>query len=262
MLPFTHAFSPGNSYPMSKHTGETQVEPGHRPRQRPGRSGRPAPAGVRPRPGRTVTGADDWQRTLNHAVEALRDPGWGVIDGFLPDSLWRGLAQLARDGFERGDFHPAGIGEGAAVTTGVRGDAIRWLYPQAAQGAERAFWERIEQLRLAINRNLWLGLMEYECHYARYPEGAFYQRHLDRLRDRPERTVTLITYLNEGWTEADGGALRIFPQGSEPVEIPPLGGRAVIFLSEELEHEVLPARRPRLALTGWFRRRAYQGRLV
>jgi len=25
---------------------------------------------------RAVTGADDWQRTLNHAVEALRDPGW------------------------------------------------------------------------------------------------------------------------------------------------------------------------------------------
>ncbi len=247
---------------MNRHPGGREAEPGHPSRRRHGREARPSPTGVRPRPGRAVTGADDWQWTLDRAVAALRDPGWGVIDGFLPDTLWRKLAEQAREGFERGEFHPAGIGEGAEVTTDVRGDAIRWLHPQEARGAERAFWARIEQLRLAINRNLWLGLMEYECHYARYPAGAFYRRHLDRLRDRPERTVTLITYLNEAWTEADGGALRIFPEGSEPVEILPLGGRAVIFLSEALEHEVLPARRPRLALTGWYRRRAYRGRLV
>jgi SM-20-related protein len=29
----------------------------------------------------------------------------------------------------------------------------------------------------------------------------------------------------------------------------------VVFLSERREHEVLPTRRSRLSLTGWFRRR-------
>jgi len=29
----------------------------------------------------------------------------------------------------------------------------------------------------------------------------------------------------------------------------------VCFLSERFEHEVLPAKRERVALTGWFRRR-------
>jgi len=35
----------------------------------------------------------------------------------------------------------------------------------------------------------------------------------------------------------------------------PEAGTFVAFLAERFPHEVLPARRPRLALTGWFRRR-------
>ncbi|MCB0627245.1 MAG: 2OG-Fe(II) oxygenase, partial [Saprospiraceae bacterium] len=36
-------------------------------------------------------------------------------------------------------------------------------------------------------------------------------------------------------------------------EILPVGGRLVLFRSELLEHEVLPARRERYSLTGWLR---------
>ena len=61
--------------------------------------------------------------------------------------------------------------------------------------------------------------------------------------------------LDPGHNEADGGALRLhLPDGA--VDVPPRGGTLVLFLSAEIEHEVLPTTRERLSIAGWFRRRA------
>ena len=65
-------------------------------------------------------------------------------------------------------------------------------------------------------------------------------------------------YLNDDWRAEEGGALRLYTQGqARPscLEFPPRGGRLMVFLSERFEHEVLPAKRERLSITGWFRRR-------
>jgi SM-20-related protein len=91
-----------------------------------------------------------------------------------------------------------------------------------------------------------------------YPPGSFYRRHLDQFRGVGERTVTTILYLNQDWIQPDGGQLRIY---TDPVdqrryeEVLPLGGRLVTFLSARFLHEVLPARRDRLSITGWFKKR-------
>ena len=116
--------------------------------------------------------------------------------------------------------------------------------------------QRLEGLRVAINRSLFLGLFDLEMHFAVYPPGAGYQRHLDRFRDDDRRSVTVILYLNEHWTREDGGLLRFWPEPeSAPLDIVPCGGTLVSFLSDRFWHEVLPARRERMSLTGWFRRR-------
>ncbi len=96
-----------------------------------------------------------------------------------------------------------------------------------------------------------------ELHYAVYPPGAGYQRHLDRFRDDDRRTLTVILYLNPpDWSEEDGGQLLFWPNpDGAPHVIQPLGGALVTFLSERFWHEVTPARRERISLTGWFRRR-------
>lgn len=39
-------------------------------------------------------------------------------------------------------------------------------------------------------------------------------------------------------------------------DVLPTGGCLVVFMSGEVPHEVMPATRDRLSLTGWFRRRA------
>jgi SM-20-related protein len=103
-----------------------------------------------------------------------------------------------------------------------------------------------------------LGLFELEAHLAVYPPGSFYRRHLDQFPGVGERTVTTILYLNQDWIQPGGGQLRLY---TGPVdqrryeEVLPLGGRLVTFLSARFLHEVLPARRDRLSITGWFKKR-------
>jgi SM-20-related protein len=113
-------------------------------------------------------------------------------------------------------------------------------------------------LRLALNRELQLGLFEYECHFARYAPGAFYRKHVDRFSRDSRRRLSSILYLNPAWAAADGGALRLYMERtpeSARVDIAPAGGTLVLFLSERFPHEVLPATRERLSLTGWFKTR-------
>ena len=61
------------------------------------------------------------------------------------------------------------------------------------------------------------------------------------------------------WRAEDGGQLRLYLDESRDEEfhdVMPEGGTLVCFLSDGFWHEVLPATRARLSLTGWFRRRA------
>jgi SM-20-related protein len=117
----------------------------------------------------------------------------------------------------------------------------------------------LERLRRVMNESLLLGLFELEGHFAVYPPGAFYRRHLDRFSDDDARVLTCILYLNDGWVADDGGQLRIYLDTGEPpshLDVLPCGGTFVSFLSADFPHEVLPARRERMAITGWLRRRA------
>ena len=70
------------------------------------------------------------------------------------------------------------------------------------------------------------------------------------------RGSQVIYYLNANWQPEHGGELVIWPsEGAVPVRVPPLADRLLLFVSS-LEHEVLPAWRPRYALTTWmFNRR-------
>jgi SM-20-related protein len=194
-------------------------------------------------------------------VQALAEVGWSVTDDFLPPHLVETLRREAMDLRHGGGFHRAGVGRGGAlqVRADVRGDEIFWLDPGRCSPAQLDYLGRIEALRQAINQALYLGLFELEAHLAVYPPGAFYQRHLDHFRGVEARTVSCICYLNDVWCEADGGQLRLYADPMDPqvgTDIWPLGGRLVTFLSGDLAHEVLPARRERVSLTGWLKRRS------
>ena len=189
-------------------------------------------------------------------VARLVERGWASGDRFLPGDELRALAREAREAWTSGRFRVAGIGHdhGHQVRPDIRGDHILWVDDGWQSRAMTAYREAVEALRQALNRELSLGLESFEIQFARYADGAHYDRHIDRFSDRTLRTISCILYLNPSWPPDHGGQLRLhLPDGSRDVE--PHLGTWVIFRSELIEHEVLPAVAERYSLTGWFRRR-------
>lgn len=192
---------------------------------------------------------------LNTTIaDALAGVGWIVIPNFLSKEELQHLQQLASQ--RRDTFVAAGVGREAAhqVRQDIRGDAVLWIENDDAEMSEAN--QRMADLQTCLNRELFLGLAELEWHFARYPVGSFYQRHLDQHRNQDTRVVTVVQYLNDNWTEVDGGQLRIYLDDENHIDVTPHGGTLVVFLSNRFEHEVLPAQRERLSLTGWYRRRS------
>jgi SM-20-related protein len=181
-----------------------------------------------------------------------------IIPGFMPAPIVAALATEARRRDAAGEFRAARIGRGKdrIERSDIRGDRTLWLDEQAPAPAEIALWHTLETLRVAINESAYLGLFAFEGHYALYPPGALYRRHRDRFRDDDARVLSCVIYLNDAWTAADGGALRLHVSAGDVRDILPVGGTLVCFLADRYEHEVLPATRVRLAITGWFRRRS------
>jgi len=134
-----------------------------------------------------------------------------------------------------------------------------WLRPDEFSTEQEAYLAKLELLRLALNQRFFLGLFSFEGHFAIYPEGAFYKPHLDRHDGTKDRVVTVVLYLNENWQPGDGGELKLWTSADgvkgafELVE--PRMGTLVCFLAGEFWHEVLPANKTRMSITGWFRQR-------
>ena len=193
---------------------------------------------------------------LLRIVDDLAERGWSQQNLFLPDALTRSLAAECRRRASEGELAPAGVGRGPSsqIREGVRGDRIQWLEPGQAAACDR-YLALMDSLREALNRGLFLGLEDFESHFALYPPGAFYLKHVDRFRDDDRRTVSAVLYLNEDWASEQGGQLRMYLDDEVEHDVVPSGGCLVVFLSGNVPHEVLPATRERLSLTGWFRRR-------
>jgi SM-20-related protein len=191
---------------------------------------------------------------LDRAADSLVDRGWWRGAGAISDAWVASLGADLADLVEQDRLHRAGIGRDRdfQVDGTVRRDWIYWMHPR--RPAQAAFLEACEDLRVELNRRLFLGLFEFEAHLALYPPGGFYKRHFDSFRGAASRTVSLVAYLNRGWREGDGGELVLYPvAGDDRVRVQPRAGTLVLFMSEEVEHEVLPARIERGSVAGWFR---------
>jgi SM-20-related protein len=149
-----------------------------------------------------------------------------------------------------GDLSAVGVGR-QRIRSGARGDKITWIDADDPPPVLAPLLAWFASVRDLANREAWLGLGKVEIQLAAYPPGAAYERHRDALRGRPGRRLTAIWYANPDWTEADGGEL-VAQEPEGPRLIAPILDRAVVFLSDRLEHVVRPSRRIRRAATAWF----------
>jgi SM-20-related protein len=195
-------------------------------------------------------------------AEALCGPGYGVFPDAAPGCLVQGLrdtlALAAPESSPSWRQARTGRGEGLERRPEIRSDEIRWLDPSGASPAEAAWLEWMEAVRRPLREALRLPLDHYEGHLARYRAGGFYRPHLDQHAGTAVRQITVILYLNPDWHPGDGGQLRLYTDPAAATDGPfrdvePRAGTVVVFRSADFWHEVLPAHRDRLSLTGWLR---------
>ena len=205
---------------------------------------------------------------LQQQLNQITDRGYCVIDNFLNPSIIDTLASEILALENRALLHAANTGRAqTTVNTKLRGDSIYWLNESEASPAQQTYFDEMDHLRSGLNQHLYLGLDILESHLALYPIGASYQKHLDRFKANnnaklPQRQISCILYLNKDWLEEDGGYLRLYLNAdttadgeavtASSLDIAPIAGRLVMFLSDTFYHEVLPAKRARMSLTGWF----------
>lgn len=194
-------------------------------------------------------------------IDDLMRQKFSIADNFFtPDEVVVLRKNLLRK-FEEKNFKKSAIGnqDREQIVEEVRGDFILWLDEQNADQAEQLYFDRIKDFVHYLNRTCFLGIQDMEFHYALYPEGTFYKRHLDTFQNDSRRKLSMVCYLNEECWQMDyGGELTIYQKegGNETeLNIVPVQGRMVIFESQVLEHEVKPVRQPRLSITGWLKTR-------
>lgn len=192
-------------------------------------------------------------------IDAIADKGWSVSLNLFDPKFLDELINEEKKLWEEGEFRKAGVGTGAdkKVRPEIRSDHVLWLDESELTDLQRQYWNRIDELKTALNRSLYLGLNDYEAHFAVYPPGSFYTKHLDQFAKVRERTISCILYLNKDWGIDDGGQLRIYHSENEAdgfLDVQPHFGTFVCFRSDTVYHEVLPANRDRFSLTGWLKR--------
>lgn len=195
-------------------------------------------------------------------VDALVEQGWYVGREVIDLELCAALNQelLHRAAYQGLDEAGIGRGQQHLLRKDIRGDAIHWLDRESA--AQRRYLDAMRELQQALNHALFLGLFEYEAHFAHYPPGAFYQRHLDSFRGRANRVISTVGYLTPDWPADGGGEMVIYhpdDPSQEVARVIPEAGTFACFLSDTIPHEVLPTRCPRTSIAGWFRRNASLG---
>lgn len=187
-------------------------------------------------------------------ADDIEAQGYSIRHGALPATIADSLLTHQRS-LDDDMYSNAGVGRGSDyLQTGfVRTDDICWINGNSPAGRDWLAWT--SQLQSFLNRRLLLGLFSFESHFAHYAPGAYYKRHYDAFRGDTNRVLSVVTYLNPGWTNEDAGELVLYADDEDRVgtRIVQLHGTVALFLSEEFPHEVLPANRDRYSVAGWYR---------
>ncbi len=177
----------------------------------------------------------------------------GIAEHFIPNNLAIALKRNLEMLYEGNEFKNAGTGSEGTVTYNklMRSDVIYWLDRSHGNKDENAFLDLVDQFVLYLNQTCYTGITGYEFHYALYPPGSYYKKHLDQFSNSSRRKYSMIMYLNNNWREGDGGELCVYHTHLKQ-NITPLQGRSVFFQSDNLQHEVLVTAKPRMSITGWL----------
>lgn len=191
-------------------------------------------------------------------INNLLERQYSIVENFFSSEEVAVLRKSLLAKYDADRFKKAAIGNktNEEIDRSIRGDFILWMDEAKANAAELHFFTKINALVHYLNKTCFLGILQKEFHYALYPEGTYYKRHIDTFQNDDRRKLSIVCYLNEdNWLNENGGELTIYTETGE-LDILPLPGKMVIFESQVLEHEVKVVKASeRLSITGWLKTR-------
>lgn len=197
---------------------------------------------------------------IDHIADNLTKDGYVLLHDFLSPILAQELLE-EQYAFSERAFKPAGIGRDnmQQLNEKIRSNQLHWLGGDTK--VQQNYLSVMEQLREGLNRRLFMGLFDFECHYSLYTSGDFYKRHLDAFKGASNRVLSTVLYLNPNWSQEDEGELILYndKQVSPLLIVSPKFNHCIIFLSDVFPHEVLVTQRDRYSIAGWFRVNGSQG---
>jgi SM-20-related protein len=196
---------------------------------------------------------------LNTQIEdEICEKGFHIIDNFLEPQDFALLSAKAELMHSQGQFKGAKIGHHIAANqnTDIRRDKICWLDDDSSDRAINAYFNKIRAIADRLNQTLFLGLVDFETHFAIYQPGSFYKKHVDQFISTQERRISCVYYLNESWQEDYAGQLKLFDKNDQLLaKVLPQGNRFICFNSD-LPHEVCETKHPRYSIAGWMKTRS------
>ncbi|KGP63006.1 hypothetical protein EP47_12825 [Legionella norrlandica] len=184
--------------------------------------------------------------------------GYHIIDSFLEADHYHSLCDIAQIINQKDLFRSAKIGqnEQSQQNNTIRTDKIYWIDEDSPYPSLQAYLQKLINLGNMLNQMVYLGLAEFETHFAIYQPGTFYKKHVDQFTNTKTRKISCVYYLNKTWQKKFGGELLLYNLKDELLlNIPPIGNRLVCFNSE-LPHEVSLTYQTRFSIAGWMKTRA------
>ncbi|MEQ8357958.1 MAG: 2OG-Fe(II) oxygenase [Cytophagales bacterium] len=186
-------------------------------------------------------------------VDDLSNNDFVILDNVLDYKSVSNLKTCFDERLKAEKFKKAAIGaqDQMQIDTSIRGDNIFWLDKDSKDPRIRFYFTLMNEIQSTLNRYCFLSLSDYEFHFAHYPPGAYYKRHLDQFQSRNNRLISTVFYLNDDWIPDYKGQLRLY-LNSNYIDVEPKFGRLVLFKSADIEHEVLTTYYNRYSITGWM----------
>lgn len=94
-----------------------------------------------------------------------------------------------------------------------------------------SIFEKINSFIEYINKTCFAGIVTKEFHYAVYPQGSFYKKHIDTFQNDDRRTISVVCYLNQDWQDCFGGQLKLYLK-DQTQEIFPTDGKIVLLIAK------------------------------
>ena len=196
------------------------------------------------------------QKQFEELIQGLIDNDYGCCNDFILPSTVIGLSANIQYLKASKSMKASGFGNKKDFQENqkVRGDTINWIVDPSLNEFELIYLTKINKFILHLNKTCFTSIKSFESHYSSYEKESFYTRHIDQFKNEKGRKFSIVLYLNQNWKTKDGGLLSLYPKQGKTIQISPLGGRMVLFRSDEMENEVHASfTRNRRSIAGWLK---------